>query len=227
MAAPVFGAAGTYDTGTSAAPAIGVPSGVTSGQIILVALYKEIVATVTTLPTGFAEATASPISTTASGVHSLHLFWKRATGADSGTYTFGWTGSTYWEASATRFTGCIASGNPFDTGAGAPTSAQRSSNGTVTPGVSLTTQGADRLLVHTGGNWQTGTWTAATGFTKRIDNASDLLLETETFTSAGASGTVTASCSGSSSETAWLGALLPVAAATSPTTSAFFSFLQG
>ncbi len=212
MAAPAFGAAGTYLSGGSGTTAaIAVPSGVTADQIILAHLYIESTATVTP-PAGFTETGASPISATGPGAHTLRAFWKRATGADSGTYSFTWTGSAYREGSAQRYTGCITSGNPLDTGAGAPNSAQRSSDANATPAVTLTTQGADRLIVWAGTNFSGGAWTPPTqggGYTERVDASADLSVATVTQAASGSTGSVTGSCATSGYEVAWLGALLP------------------
>lgn len=209
MAAPAFGAAGTYLTGGSGtSAAIAVPSGVTADQVILAMLYIESTAAVTP-PAGFTEAGASPISATGPGAHTLRVFWKRASGSDSGTYSFTWTGSAYREGSAQRYTGCITSGNPLDTGAGAPNSAQRSSDATTTPAVSLTTQGADRLLVWAGTNFTGGAWTPPTSFTERADAGADLSVATLAQAAAGATGSVIGTCASSGYEVAWLGALLP------------------
>src|SRR6185503_13236354 len=212
MAAPAFGSAGTYynpgGTGTSAA--IPVPASVAANDIIEVHLYIESTATVTP-PTGFTEKTpSSPISATGPGAHTHRIFWKRPTGADSGTYSFTWTGAAYREGFALRFTGCVTSGDPYDTGAGAPNSAQASADSTTTPAVSLTTQGADRLLSWAGTNFTGGNWTPPTSFTERADGApGDSSGATLTQATAGATGSITGTCSGSGYRTAWLGALLP------------------
>lgn len=203
MTLPVFGVAGTYLTGTSATAAVAVPSGVTAGQVILVHLYKESTATVTP-PSGFTELTPAPFTT--SSVHTHHVFWKRATGSDSGTYSFTWSGSTFREAVAIRYTGCATSGVPVDVF----NTAARSTNGTVTPAVSLTTTGADRLLEWAGSNFNAGSWTPPSGFTERVDAAGCLSVATLGQSTAGSTGSVTGTCSGSSSETGWLLALLPV-----------------
>lgn len=217
MTLPAFGAAGTHLTGANrTSAAVAVPAGVTAGQIVVVHLYKENTAAVTKPDVSWTEITPS-VATTGS-VSSHHIFWKRATASDSGTYTFSWTGSVWSEAIATRYTGAIASGNPFDTGAGAPNGAQRSSNGNVTPAVSLTTQGADRLLIWSGTNFASGTWTAPTvpsAFTLRSTaSASALSVATVGKATAGATGSVTGSCTGSSFETARVLALLPVGGTT-------------
>lgn len=210
MAAPAFGAAGTYLTGGSGtSAAIAVPTGVTPADIVLAMLYIESTAAVTP-PAGFTECTGSPISATSLGAHTLRVFWKRASGSDSGTYSFTWTGSAYREASAQRYTGCVASGDPFDTGSGAPNSAQRSSDATATPAVTLTTQDVDRLLVFSGTNFTGGAWTPPTSFTERADNSADLTVASLTKAAAGTTGSVTGTCASSGYSTAWMGALLPV-----------------
>lgn len=207
MVAPGPGVAGTTLAGASDTTApIAVPAGVTSGQIILVDLYLEASRTVTP-PSGFTEI--GTVAATSTTWH--HRFWKRATGSDAGTYSFSWTGATYRRGAAVRYPGCVATGTPYDTGAGAPVSAARSSAGTVTPGVSLTTQGVDRLLVWSGTIFSFGSWTQPTAggtWTERYD--SDEITGAEKSQAvAGATGTVTGTCSASDSQTAWLLALIP------------------
>lgn len=216
MAAPVFGAAGTYLSGTGATTApIAVPSGVTSGQMVVVFLYIESTVAVTT-PVGlsFTECAASPVSTVAPGLHRIRAYWRRADASDAGTYTFSWTGSIYREGVAQRFTGVVASGDPWDIGAGAPNSAARSSDATATPAVSLTTQGVDRKLVWCGSNFAGGAGTPPATFTERADNNSDIWVADKDQVVAGATGSITGSNAASSYSCAWLGALLPVASAT-------------
>lgn len=213
MAVPVFGAAGTYLSGTGATTApIAVPSGVTSGQIVVAFLYIESTTTITTIPSGFTECSASPISATGPGAHTLRVYWKRAGGPDSGAYTFGWSGSIYREGVAQRYTGAVTSGDPWDTGAGAPNSAQRSSDATATPAVSLTTQGADRKLIWCGSNFAGGAGTPPSGWTERADNSSDIWTADKDQAVAGATGSITGSNAASSYSCAWMGALLPAAA---------------
>lgn len=208
MAAPAFGARGTYLSGsTTTTAAVPVPPGVTSGQVVLVHLYKESTATVTP-PAGFTELTPAP--TTTGNVISHHVFWKRATGSDSGTYSFTWTGSAYREAVAERYTGCIASGSPVD----AYNGAGRSSSGTVTPAVTVTTTGPDRLLVWSGANFASGTWTppsAGGTWTERYDSGDCLTIATREQATSGSSGSVTGECAASANEAAFLVALLPTA----------------
>ena len=207
MVAPGPGVAGTTLAGASDTTApIAVPAGVTSGQIILVDLYLEASRTVTP-PSGFTEI--GTVAATSTTWH--HRFWKRATGSDAGTYSFSWTGATYRRGAAVRYPGCVATGTPYDTGAGAPVSAARSSAGTVTPGVSLTTQGVDRLLVWSGTSFSFGSWTQPTAggtWTERYDS-NEITGAEKSQAVAGATGTVTGTSSASDSQTAWLLALIP------------------
>lgn len=208
MVAPGPGVAGTALAGTSATTApIAVPAGVTSGQIILVDLYLEASRTVTP-PDGTWTEVGTRAATTTTW---HHRFWKRATANDSGTYTFTWTTATYRRGCAVRYPGCVATGTPYDTGAGAPVSAARSSAGTVTPGVSLTTQGVDRLLVWSGTSFSSGSWTPPTAggtWTERYDS-NEIGGAEKSQAVAGATGTVTGTHSASDNQTAWLLALIP------------------
>lgn len=208
MAAPAFAVSGTFlsgDTGT--AVNVAVPSGVVNGSVIGVAMFLDSSATVTALPSGFAHAEGSPVQLPAGGgQHSFVLVWKRATGADSGTYDFTISSAVYREAQAHRYTDVVASGTPFDS----PTSsATDTANGTVTPAVSIDTAGSDRLLIHGGTNWSGGTWTAPSGFTKRMDAGFGVVtLSDKAQAAQGSSGSVTATCTGSDKRSAWLGALI-------------------
>lgn len=206
MAAPAYGSAGTYLTSASGQTTanVAVPSSVAADDIIIVFLYKENGNTVT-MPSGFTEVGTAPNT----GDQWHHAFWKRATGADSGTYNFSWTGSVWRAATATRYTGCVTSGTPYDTGTGAPDTASRASSGTTTPAVSLTTEGADRLLVWSASTFNPGAWTPPSGFTERVDASDMLTVATKAQATAGATGSVTGTCATSDWQTAWLIALQP------------------
>lgn len=204
---PSFAAAGAHLNGSAAGATVAVPFGVVSGDVVLVHMSKDSSAAVTP-PAGFTEITPAP--TTTGTVMAHHVFWKRASAADSGTYSFAWTGSAFCSALATRWVDCASSGNPYDSGAGAPNGAARSSSGTVTPAVSLTTQGANRLLVWSGANFGEGAWTLPTGFTTTETDAASELSATayKVQAAAGATGSITGTCATSERETAWLLALI-------------------
>lgn len=199
-------AAGVYlDGADSTTAAVPVPAGVAANDVILVHLYKDVSDTVTP-PAGFTEITPAA-SVTAPFNH--HLFWKRASGADTGTYSFGWTGSVLWRAAiATSYRGCVTSGSPIDVS----NSAARSSSGATTPAVSVTTTGNDRLLVWCGADLNpagTGVWTAPTGYRQRTTGTVNLNVATRYHKTAGTSGSVTGASTSGDQETAWLVALKP------------------
>lgn len=210
MAAPAFGTAGTYlVAGDVTSAAVPVPASVASGDIILVGIYKE--STVTIIPpAGFTQVTNSPVATTGS-VSQLSVWWKRASAADTGTYTFSWTPSTYCEATSIRVTGGLSSGTPTEVN----NFAQVSTATTASPAVSGTTADVDRLLVWFGTNFDGGGQvTAPSGFTGRDGRTSGatpgtIAVATKTQSAAGATGSVTGTWNVSSVLNAGLVAILP------------------
>jgi len=206
MVAPSFGAAGTYLTGaTSTDWAIAVPSGTAADEIVLVFLYYDGDDTIDTVESGFTlkvnEGTAS---------NGLAIYWKRCTGADSGTYDFAQTASTWREGIAIRYTDCLASGDPFDVFDSA-----NQATGSTTPAVSNTTTVADTLQVWAGSNYNGGAWTPPTSYTERADASSDFSVADLAQASIGGSGSITGTCAGGSTfSSAFLGALAPTAVTT-------------
>lgn len=210
MAAPAFRSFARLTENTAANAAVPVPSGVAADDVILVHIYKEGTAAVTP-PAGFTEIT--PARTATNITH--HLFWKRATGADTGTYTFTWTGTLWREAVASAYSGCVTTGSPLDTGTGAPVSAGRTTNASSTPAVSLTptAAGTGRMIVWSGTAVNGATFTTPSGFTLRTSGLIWQALATLSQSSAAATGSVTGATSSSGEGTAWLVALLPTDAA--------------
>jgi hypothetical protein len=210
MALPVYQSVGTYLSGAGAtSAALAVPSGVATDDILIAQVYKESSAAITK-PSGFSECTNSPITSGAgASAHWQHLFWKRATAGDTGTYSFTWTGSTWREGQCIRINGAVASGDPTEIN----NAAGRNSNATTTPAVSGTTGGADRLLVWGATNFSAGAWTAPASFTIRGDTSSAAVLATLGQAGSGSTGSLTGSSVSSDYETAFLIAILPVASA--------------
>lgn len=205
MASPAFQTSTTLaasnQTGTVT---IAVPASVATDDVLVIAVYRENSNVITI--TGFtAKDTASPTN------HKLSVFWKRATGADSGTYSLSLGAGTVWTTAAClRISGCVASGDPFDT----TTTAIDNTITTGTPAVSLTTSSIDTLLVFAGTNFGGGAWTPPASMTERTDISDDLETATLAQAAAGATGSKTASVAGGGgSSSAWLGALLPIGGA--------------
>lgn len=198
--------------GTRTSSALPVPSGVASGDVVLVYLYLEDTGAVTP-PAGFTEVVFSPAPETTSPVSRQRVWWKRATGADSGTYTFTHT-STWTSGGALRLTGAVASGTPVEVLA----SAQRAAAGTVTPTLSATTAAGDRLLVFGATVRNSSEWSPPSGFTEQFDPAGDeLLIATKAQAAAGATGPLSASSTSSASQTVTLLAVVPVSVSSDTT----------
>lgn len=215
---PTYQSAGTYGQTTSGNPAgsvdCGVPSGVVADDIVLLHMFTDITTSTITPPSGFTQAADSPQNVTGGLTMRLAVFWKRAVGSESGTYTSTFSASTFAEAVATRYSGCITSGSPFDVTNGNVDTV----GNTLTAAVSVTTTVPNTLLVHGAGNWTGGTWTPSSGFTGRVTSGGFNLMfvGTKDQVSAGGSGTVQATCSAASNNVnaAHLGALRgPVASA--------------
>lgn len=209
MVLPVFGSAGTYLAGGSAtSAAIPVPAGVAAGHFIMVCLYKEFPANVVTPPDATWRELIPIRQTTAATVHAGHIFWKRATGADTGTYTFTWTTGAVWRSGvAVRFTGVVAVGaTPFNF----VNSAVDSGAPTVSPAVSGTTTLTDCLLVWFCASFSTNAFTPPTNFTERVDATTDnCSVATRDWSAPAASGAVTGTTA-AGAKVAWLVALASV-----------------
>ena len=203
---------------------IPVPPGVGPGDIVIVDLYKENDRDVTN-SSGFQEI-GTPTATGGPGDEHHHQFWKRSTGVEPATYSFqyntdGLTGPQTWRTGvANRYSGADPTGNPVE----AFSSNADAGPDTLSPSVSLTTSGPNRLLV-----WSATVSdyanldTAPTGFTERVDDGYHIAVATKLQEGAGLSGSVVGEFSISSPRTARLLALKPGSsgpAASVPTVSA-------
>jgi hypothetical protein len=203
---PAFGGMGAQLGGsTSTTVDMAAPANIAVDDILVAYLKVESTATITP-PSGWAAVSNSPVIGAVSGQeYYLHVFWKRAVVGDVGASTYSFTGSTgYRSGRMTRYSGCVASGNPFD----AVTKASAVANSTTSPAVSLTTTGTNRLLLWQSGNFAGGTWSAPAGWTLR-DNTDGQGSATLPAAAAGSTGSVTATNTLSGAMVAWLGALIP------------------
>jgi hypothetical protein len=208
VALPSIGSLGTNVEGSSTSLAIPLPSGVVNLSGVLALVFLDSTAQTMTWPGGWQEAENSPINVSPTS-HGLHVAWHRASGSESGNVTPTWTSSTFAAAFTARIDNMVTSGTPFDSPTGSAHSA--GSNVTVSPTVSTTTLGADRLLIHVVTNWSGGTFTADTSpvFTKQQQSLENVMvLCTRDQASAGGSGDVEATCTGSDKSTAWIGGLI-------------------
>jgi hypothetical protein len=217
VALPSVGALGTNVEGSATSLAIPLPASVVNLSGVLAFVFLDGAAQTLTWPGGWQEAENSPVNVSPTS-HGLHVAWHRASGSESGNTTPTWTSSTFAAAFTCRIDNMVTSGTPFDSPTGSAHSA--GSNVTVSPTVSTTTLGADRLLIHVATNWSGGTWTADTSpaFTKQQQSLENVMvLCTRDQAAAGGSGNVEATCTGSDKSTAWIGGLIGTtgAAATS------------
>lgn len=105
-------ATGTSDAYVQSA-VIPVPAGVAANDIIIVKLEMwETAAATVTAPSGFTQFVDFT-----SGNSKLKMFWKRTTGADTGSYTFTWVGNQWTMGHAEAWSGCKTSGTPVTAGA--------------------------------------------------------------------------------------------------------------
>lgn len=173
-------------SGTSAA--VPVPTGAASGDIAVVGLYMESTATVTP-PSGF--TSKADLRTSASARGGLVVYWKRLTAADSGTYSFTWTGSTWRGAVCGLWSGRIASGDPFDGTVGTA----ESTSGVTTLNVSTSPASANGDAVGMWTNFNGGaSWTAPTNYTEQQDT-NVITLDSRDAVASGTTGSISATSS--------------------------------
>jgi hypothetical protein len=164
-------------TGTSdsfiASINVPVPTGAAAGDIALVAIGRwESSNPAITAPSGFTQ-----ITQVVSGNNKLAVFWKRLTGADSGSYTFTWSGQQWSLGQAMLITGALASGDPVDASSGLAAS------GTTYPGTSVTATDADFLALFAY-HETSGAGTPPSGFTE-VQDANNLKSNYRVLTASG------------------------------------------
>jgi hypothetical protein len=214
---PALVATGAYLTeGNSASAAIAVPAGVAANDIVLVLLYLETTATITP-PTGFTQLGRQ--SATGAQDHDSVVFWKRTTGADTGTYTFSWTGSVWRTGFAVALRNVATSGTPVDDYLGNTSGGATTTN---SPAVSVTTTGTNRMLVWFAASWEVVAWVVPSGYaaispsgapSSRLTAGADLLQS-----AAGSSGTVQGSGTNSGAAYTKTAHLLALSSLSSSTT---------
>lgn len=185
--------------GTSAA--VPVPAGAAVGDIVTVGIYKENGNAVTAPDGTWTQKAALTTSATTRG--SLYVFWKRLTAADTGTYTFTWTGNVWRSAAAGCHSGRASSGDPFDGTVG--TAESTTTVSTLNVSTSPAAANGDAVGFWTNFNGGAG-FTAPTGYTERQDS-SVITLDTLDAVAAGSTGNVTATATVSDFEKAFLGVL--------------------
>lgn len=137
-----------------------VPSGAASGDIALVGLEQwESTNPTVTPPAGF-----TSVTTVVSGSQKLKMWWKRLTGADTGNYTFTWTGSQWSLGHCILLTGGLAAGDPIGSNFNTATATS-----TTIPTTTVTV-GFEPGLVHFVANENSASATPPTNFTETQDS---------------------------------------------------------
>lgn len=192
----------TGNTAISASRAIPVPVGAAVDDVVVVRLsrWESFNAAVTT-PSGF--ITRAQVLTSG-GIGHLDTFIKRLTAADSGTYTFSWTGAMWVTGQAILYRG-------VDPAANLATVQLTSATNTNTsmPSVTLNGVGTGSALDWHGYSESGGTHTPPTGWTETEDNDSDV----NAYQAGVASGNYTASGGTSSVSSNNISSLLELPAA--------------
>lgn len=168
MAAPTFGSVSALATnGVGNAPDVDVPTGVASGSLVLIFVTNNQNVT-SGATTNFAVLLED------SGQNpTVRVDWKRATGADSGTYSVTEGGSGFTDAIAMRIEGEEDDANPFG-----DVDSNTVASGTANPAISLQGTQADSMLVYMVGKSNSSTWTLPTQggtWTRRSASASQRL----------------------------------------------------
>jgi hypothetical protein len=223
MAGPVFATAGAEHvifSGTS--QAVPVPSGVAANDVILLFVNTVVEGGGVTItpPSGFTNAPSSPIADSVDG-STNYIFWKRATGSDSGSYTCTRSASGYSKGVALRFTGCVTTGSPIDADngnvvlSGTASAASATSTGPNELGV---------LMVWSDGDITS--FTQPSGFTVAYNGIpagdNEVIVSTKAYATAGATGSLVGTFGVGGDSVAWLGLLKPPSAAN---TGQFFAML--
>lgn len=196
-----------------------VPSSTAANHIAVVAIERwGGTNPVITAPSGFTEKI-----NLVSGDQKLHVWWKRLTGADSGNYSFSWTGSQWTMGHCMLFSGAVTSGDPFGSNTNTATA-----SGTSTPTTTVAPAYAPGL-VHFVANENSATATPPTNYAE----AQDGQYLHSNYRILGTSGSTSASGGTLSASTLQLAALLAiqpasggssVAANTATETDSAFSF---
>lgn len=146
---------------TTKSPA--VPSGAATNDVMVAVLSRWTTATAfTTIPTGFTDWGTTYLSGDSQA--NVHIFWKRLSGADTGTYTWAWTagGNDWSHAHVFCASGCATTGNPIEGVNGWAGTAG-------TFGSTSVTTVTQPLLIWSTYNDTSGTHTPPTSFTEVID----------------------------------------------------------
>jgi hypothetical protein len=197
LAAPTFVASPAINTqhgnGTTVAFSWDDIAGLADNDVGILTLYKESTSTVT-LATNWAEITGSPfVQDTGGFKFRQHVYWRRRA-SDTGAFTFSWTGSTWRNAKFGVWRNLITTETPIIGQTLEEETSQNTQPGH--PGINITRSNSGLLWV-VGNFSDADITTPPTGHTERADVgvAMNCFLTDDLTTTAGASGTVSATLS--------------------------------
>lgn len=200
------------NNGIRANETVPVPSGAAADDVAIVSISRWQNPTSNPAITAPANFTQFATANTPDNELKVHLFWKRLTSSETGSWSFTWTGTQWTDATAHLVTGAIKTGSPIvaSNASSASTSAVAST--------SVTTIDDDSLLLWIVNNDTDSTVTPPSGFTE----TRDLPYHHSAYRIAGAAGTHAASggtLSVATDHIAMLVAISPEPEVSSPTAS--------
>lgn len=209
-----------HASGTGTSISVSVPSGAAQYDIAWVDLYLDSNTTDTDATIAGLAAAGFSMHPTVLGTQGQgargrgFIFWKRLTGADSGSYAFGQTVSGDWEIACRLYSGVTKVGNPWIAAIGATTGSAASSANTVSI-PSVTPGGSDSCIVGAAISHGTGSnpWTPPTGYTERYDGSAHLTAFDLVSPATSATGSITATSTSTTGSTYPKGYQLPLAGA--------------
>lgn len=210
----------TAAAGTGTISSVAVPSGVAADDIVVLVLSRDSTSALGTWPSGFTELLNVALS--AVDTQRVGSAWKRATGADSGTYDCGAGASVNWAMHAVVFSG-RDTGNPPVLSSTTTDSSNALPTSVTAP--SVTALDGDDLLYMCLPDTSAADGSYATsppsGYTEAQDNQFQFAYAESAYkenVSAGATGSVTGTLSGSGNA-GWVAAhvRIPSSSVVSPT----------
>lgn len=207
----------TNSSNSTTTKSVAIPTGVVNGTIVLLAVTMDNTGNIDSghYPAGFTELVEIDLATDG---QLCSVAWKRATGPESGTYTYGAIGGSNWVVQAIALSGRHATDPPVAGTANVQDSALTSPITVSANGVTAVA-GDDLVFFSFPDVTATGIGnghTAPSGYTKQEDDElafSNLSISTKENVSAGATGTVSGTFALTSGTAAIAGVLIRVPAA--------------
>ncbi len=202
MAAPAFRSSASTGGASGNGITVTKPTGVVDNDILVAFLYIESDDAITP-PSGWTQKVLAE-QNGGGEAHRLYCYWKRAA-SDGANYSWNWASSAWNSGGIRAYSGCPVAGDPFDV----TTSGVAGSASVTSPAVSLTTTVTDCKLIFSVASFSSSTWTStpASFINSLLPSGGDQRSLDKDQTSAGSTGSLTATCDTSSWQTSILLAL--------------------